>query len=57
MECKARIIRERKAYSPNPDKKPVNAILVYCPVFGELAFTGDKAKEIVDKLSKKESLK
>ncbi|MDY6863007.1 MAG: hypothetical protein SV062_08460 [Thermodesulfobacteriota bacterium] len=57
MECKARIIRERKAYSPNPDKKPVNAILVYCPVFGELAFTGDKAKEIADKLSKKESLK
>jgi len=57
MECKVRIIRERKAYSSIPDKEVKKAVIIYCPVLGELAFTGEKAKEISEKLSRKESFK
>lgn len=50
MECHPRVVRERTVVPRISGEKPQTIIQFYCPVFGELILSGDKAREVRQRL-------
>lgn len=54
MKCTVRVLREIKKISGAGGNKVERAILIYCPLLGEVGFKGKKAEEILEKISRRE---
>lgn len=53
MECSARTLRERKVFEGS-GRTTLNAILIYCPILGEITLTGEQAEKALKKLKERD---
>lgn len=46
MECQPRIVRERTVVRGSSGSQNESAVMFYCPLFGEIVLTGERAEEV-----------